>query len=501
MLRKRSKSFYDWCIENGKENYLELWDYDKNNISPKDISHKTKKYYYFKCKKNIHESFQKGISNLVFSKDCICPQCNSFYQWCIENKRQDLIEAWDKSLNDDIHYISKCTAKKYWFKFELYSYFYPIQYITNPNKNQDPYKKYINSFGYYLIKNFGNNAINDYWSKKNSKSPFEFDKCSGKKVYIKCQEKNYHEDYLISPDNFYRGERCPACVSKIVYKEDSFAQYNINKYGEDWLDKYWCDDNTIDPFKISKSTNDVKVHLKCQRVEYHNFYTHPNNYYSADAPCPYCSRKLIHPLDSLGSQVPEILDIWSDKNDKTPFDYAYSSKEKVWLKCRAGKHNDYMQTISDYSANHSRNCIYCVRERKESFLEEKVRLYLETFGYTVLHEYNCSIIPINPISGYKMPFDNEIKELKIIIEVHGIQHYELCGWHITQSKKSGKTPEEEFKYQKWKDNQKKNFAINNGYNYIEIPYWSVKDDTYKNIINKEITRILNQESLETAGIA
>ena len=75
----------------------------------------------------------------------------------------------------------------------------------------------------------------------------------------------------------------------------------------------------------------------------------------------------------------------------------------------------------------------------------------------VLHEYYCTCIPINPITGYQLLFDNEVPELKLIIEVHGIQHYEVTGWHITQAKKSGKTPEEEFEYQKWKDEFKMNY--------------------------------------------
>lgn len=33
------KSFKDWCIENKKENFLELWDYDKNNITPNEVSY------------------------------------------------------------------------------------------------------------------------------------------------------------------------------------------------------------------------------------------------------------------------------------------------------------------------------------------------------------------------------------------------------------------------------------------------------------------------------
>lgn len=40
------------------------------------------------------------------------------------------------------------------------------------------------------------------------------------------------------------------CSSKIIHPKDSFAQYNIDRFGDDWLEKCWCDDNKIDPFSI-----------------------------------------------------------------------------------------------------------------------------------------------------------------------------------------------------------------------------------------------------------
>ena len=40
MARPMSKSFYDWCIENKKEEYLELWDYELNGCNSKKIFNK-----------------------------------------------------------------------------------------------------------------------------------------------------------------------------------------------------------------------------------------------------------------------------------------------------------------------------------------------------------------------------------------------------------------------------------------------------------------------------
>ena len=102
-MRKNAKSFYNWCQENNK-NYCDYWDYDLNDKTPMEVGYSIKDKYYFMCK-NGHDSFLKGINNLVHSKELLCPVCNSFYTWCIENNRQDLINTWDKNKNPDIKYI------------------------------------------------------------------------------------------------------------------------------------------------------------------------------------------------------------------------------------------------------------------------------------------------------------------------------------------------------------------------------------------------------------
>ena len=42
------KSFYDWCVENNHNEILELWDNDKNSISPKEVACTSAKSFYFK---------------------------------------------------------------------------------------------------------------------------------------------------------------------------------------------------------------------------------------------------------------------------------------------------------------------------------------------------------------------------------------------------------------------------------------------------------------------
>ena len=99
---------------------------------------------------------------------------------------------------------------------------------------------------------------------------------------------------------------------------------------------------------------------------------------------------------------------------------------------------------------------------------------------------------MNPKTNRPLPYDNEIVDIKLIIEVHGLQHYQLSGFAEMSAKKFGTTPEQELNYLQWKDNYKKQYAISNGYYYLEIPYWTEKDETYKILIENKINEILQE---------
>ena len=276
------KSFYDWCIENDKDYYL-YWDYDKNNKSPKEINYGTQDSYYFKCRRNLHESESKKINRMLFE--------------------------------------------------ESYA--------------------------------------------------------------IKCEKCN------------------------------SFAQYGIDNYGEDFLNKYW---------------------------DY-------------------------------------------DKNVINPFDLSFGSHEPIYLICQ-NRHGTY-KTAPNYFSNYGDRCPQCKQEDNESFLQKKVRLYLEDLCEVdrVYHENQCTLYPINPKTGYKLPFDNDVllKNRKhLIIEVNGGQHYSITGFHYQLAEKNGTTPEEEFAYQQWKDEYKKQYALSHGYEYLAIPYWTEKDESYKQLIDDKIAEINNK---------
>lgn len=407
-------SFYDWCINNNHSDFLNRWDYDLNKIDPKDVSASSIDKYYFICPNKEHPSQLHSLSDIKrHEKIPQCKICNSFGYWCEHNNRPDLLKRWDYNLNKKTPYeVSIATKFDQYFLCPKGIHKSELKNLNNLRKQYGSSRCYqCDSIGQFGIDNISKNFIKEYWSDKNDTNPFDINKFSNKKIWINCQNKDYHQDYEISTTNFRKGERCP-----------------------------------------------------------------------------YCASKKIHILDSLGTLFEKSIKAWSDKNEKTPFDYFPQSNKTVFWECENNKHDSYKRKIVS-SVQADFRCPECVRKRNESFLQEKVRKYLENIFTNINHEHDCLLKPINPDTGYVMPYDNEIVDIKLIIEVNGQQHYSKNSFNGYFSEQ-GLSPEESLKKRQLYDEYKKQFALDNGYSFLEIPYWTDnKKETWKELINNKIKSI------------
>lgn len=416
----------------------------KIKVKIKDLPKKSHIEVYCSCD-GCGKIFKREYRDYIKNKYVYCKNCShtidilknknkkeliiSFEQWCIENNKQDILDRWDYELN-------KCSPCDIIFK-------------------------------------------------------------TGKKYYFKCNCNYKHKSELKQINTFTMSENkimgCKQC--------NSFAQWGINNICEDFLEKYWdYDKNTLNPWKIDYATN-KKIWIKCQEKSYHGSYEIScNNFTCGNCRCPYCENKnnKIHPMDSLGQYIIDnfgedfLNKIWSNKNKKSPFKYSPFSVKKVWWKCSNDKHEDYFRSISS-SNKYNFRCPKCSREKTESILQEKVRTYIESLNYTILHEEKCSIHAKNPKTNRWLPFDNEIKELKLIIEVNGIQHYKITNIHNLSANHYNTTPEYELHYQKVKDRYKRIIAKQNDYYFLEIPYWTDNEnEDWKQLIDNKINEILTK---------
>lgn len=276
------------------------------------------------------------------------------------------------------------------------------------------------------------------------------------------------------------------------YNFEPFDVWCIENIDKNFLEKYWdYEKNFVNPHEIGKGSR-KKIWIKCQENSHHGSYeVWAYCFTNMKQRCPYCSGKKVHTTDSFGHKFPESVDLWSDKNDKTPFDYTYGSGKDIWLKCPCGEHEDYL-TKPYRAKDHLFRCPKCSDESIKSSLQRKVETFItEEFGYEMLFEDNCNIRPVSPKmrKNSTMPYDIEIPQIKLIIEVQGQQHYDITGWTKSHAKRNGITLEQELREQQERDELKKQYAIQHGYYYLAIPYWFEGFGCYKDLIRNKIYHI------------
>lgn len=354
---KASKSFYDWCIENDRQDLLDRWDYDLNKCNPQTVSFGTEHKYYFKCPKELHKSELTKITYITnnTNKQVKCSYCNSFAQWGLDKIGQDfLIKYWD------------------WEK--------------NEEEGIDPWN------------------IAHQWNNK---------------VWIYCQEKSYHGSYPIQCCDFVKGNRCPFCS---------------------------------------------------------------------------CKLGKVHRFDSLGWKKPEVFKYWSDKNKKSPYYYSVSSDKNIFWKCPANKHKDYCRKIS-VSVKYNFHCPECNYSKGETQIEN----YFKSIGWIgCLHQtYNHLNLNTKPkiqyigqyhfknLSGLGnglLSYDFYLPQYNLLIEYQGEQHDHPIDFNGEGIEKA----EENFKVQVEHDRRKKQYAKNHDIELLEIWYWDY--DNIEKILKEKIER-------------
>jgi len=292
-------SFEYWCIENERKNILDRWDYDLNKLKPDEISYGSNKKYYFKCPRGIHKSELKSISRFTGGQEgsIKCNQCNSFAQWGIDNLGEDFLEIyWDYEKNSNINpwEISYGSSKQVYIKCKKKEYHgsYPMQcnnFIKGERCGYCKGDKLVHpkdSFAQYLIDLYGDNALELYWDYINNINinPWKILKSSYKsKVYIYCQEKDYHDSYPTFCNCFIRGDRCPYCSNRHgkVHKLDSLGTLHPEVL------KIWSDKNKKSSYEYAPFSMQ-QVYWKCPERKHEEYPRIISNSNKCNFRCPEC---------------------------------------------------------------------------------------------------------------------------------------------------------------------------------------------------------------------
>lgn len=211
--------------------------------------------------------------------------------------------------------------------------------LEKSNNNKIKYAKKIKySFEQWCIDNNRQDVLLRWDYEKNTCLPSDIESKSETKRWFTCPD-NIHQSELHKISNLPYGKQkdffCKKC--------NSFAQYVINNYGEDALEKIWSKENKLSPWDVPRGSKKKYqlIDLKTGKLKY-------------ISPCKYLDKSPKYIADehsvvdgkSLGDIYPQSIDVWSDKNNQTPFDFHCSSNTSVWWKCENGKHDDYKRIIA-----------------------------------------------------------------------------------------------------------------------------------------------------------
>ena len=142
-------------------------------------------------------------------------------------------------------------------------------------------------------------------------------------------------------------------------------------------------------------------------------------------------------------------------------------EQTMWLcKCDCG--NNTIVNGYHLKNGHIQSC-GCV----QSFGEYNVNMYLS--NNNIKYIYQKKFDDLIGLKGKNLSYDFYIPNLNLLIECQGQQHYRPVDVY---------GGEEQFKVQLEHDRRKKEFAKNNNYKLLEIPYWEY--DNIEEILNKEL---------------
>lgn len=327
------------------------------------------------------------------------------------------------------------------------------------DKQEQEYK-YKNSFAYHIEVELGE-PLDKYWDyEKNTVNPYHIKRGSAKKVWIKCQEKDYHGSYEIQCRNFIVGSRCSYCSgTKKVHPLDSFGQY----LRDNNMLHLWSNKNNIDPFTISKSSSSRKVLMLCNKVEYHQNYEIRCTDYINGHRCSYCGNHKVHPLDSFGYHNFDKVMSWHTDNNISPFKVSLNSHKKYKFICHECNH-EWGATLASISYMNSW-CPQC----KASKGEKRVSTHLDKHNVSYIRDEPYFKDLLSDLGNPLRP-DFILPEHRIWIEYDG-------EFHFRDFYKDG-----HYEILKEHDKRKDEYASKHGWKMIRIPY--TKFDEIENILDK-----------------
>lgn len=264
----------------------------------------------------------------------------------------------------------------------------------------------------------------------------------------KCKDSFDMEWHVVKDNN----GGCPYCAGRRVNHRNSLST-NHPEIAKEW---HPTKNGNLLPSEISKASG-RKAWWLCSVNSNHEWQAKIQNRTINSTGCPYCSGRNAHPNSNLTISHPELIKEWNYKKNKlTPDQYTKGTRRKVWWICSKG--HEWESDIAN-RALLKRGCPVC----NESKGEKQIRTSL--LNNEVKFEDQKEFNNLFGLKGGLLSYDFYLPEINMLIEYQGQFH----------DGSSGEFSRLNLSSQIEHDKRKRNFAMKNNINLLEIWYWDFEN--------------------------
>lgn len=265
------------------------WDYEKNDISPNEITVGSSKKVWWECEKG--HSWEAFISNRA--KGNGCPYCSGrnpvVGQNDLQTLRPDILKEWDWEKNSILpNRFTLHSMKKVWWLCEK-GHSWQAQICERVKGSNCPYctnKKLM--IGFNDLETRNPELLKEWDYERNEILPSQVLYGTARKVWWKCEKGHSWEASISTRSRTRKNGKesfCPICIGKRV-----LTGFNDLKTLNPALAKEWDYDlNELLPSQVTQWST-KKVWWKCKNG--HSWKARVMNR-SAGNNCPYCYGKTV----------------------------------------------------------------------------------------------------------------------------------------------------------------------------------------------------------------
>lgn len=248
---------------------------------------------------------------------------------------------------------------------------------------------------------------------------------------IKVKHNKCGSIYKVTPSAFLRGTRCPYCAGNVKKTDIQFKQKVFDLVGDEYT--------FLDPYVNAKTKLRVK-HAQCGNI----YKVAPRSFFDGSR-CPYCSGYMKKTNAQFKQEVQNL--VGGEYEFLDPYINAYTKIRVKHNKCNT------VYEVRPYSFLEGYRCPYCNSPKGETIITKILN------SLNIQFEYQKTFPNLK--DAQPLSYDFFIPNQSILIEYQGIQHYQPVA-HFGGNAK--------FKIQQEHDKLKSDYAKNNGYNLINVPY-------------------------------